>query len=345
MKLKKLFICLIVVVSFLFNQHYASEVYTDQQLAQELKNAPMDISLASGWTPNGESRIFTTIYDQAGTYRGYRINQIFRDGIPNEHLKQLQKDAKNECNISEVSQKEFDYQGESKEGFEIICMQDVGNNGSATIKDNVVTINPNYGQEEGYLIGIQVPHYTFKEVKGGEVRDNILYITDNAGGSATLEALEPSAEEESTEPPPKSNLFTLLCILAATVLILIALIQKYLSIKKELNNINFYQQNHQNTSETCQYNPEQFDTFVQEPNIEIENNFISEEYNDVEQELEVEDNIDYEVLAKNGPDVDYQKLTQEEVVDEIQEPEIEEEKEDRKSVIANINALLGKDDK
>lgn len=214
---------LLVIVSILTvtNSFYAEDVssvtYNDQELANKLKNAPMDISLASGYKENGQSTVFTTLFDVDGTYRGYRINQIFKDQAPANHLQELKQSSAQVCSLSEINEFKTEYDGGKHQAFDIICMQSVGNENVASISDNKVSINPNYGKTEGYLVGVQVPNYTFEDLEGADVKGDILYIMDNNGGSATLVPLQTESDEK------KDNSLLYIIIVADVILLILAL--------------------------------------------------------------------------------------------------------------------------
>lgn len=230
--MKKFNICLLVIAlcGAITNINFAKTVtevtYNDQELANKLKNAPMDISLASGYKENGQSTVFTTLFDVDGTYRGYRINQIFRDQAPANHIEELKTSSAQACSLSEINEFSAEYEGKEHQAFDIICMQSVGNERVADIKDKVVTINPNYGKTDGYLVGVQVPNYTFEELAGAEVSGDILYIMDNKGGSAKLTP----AENELGESDHDNSLTYL--IIGADVLLLLILVFAFTRLTK-----------------------------------------------------------------------------------------------------------------
>lgn len=359
-KLKKtLCLFLIIVVSFLNNNFRADDVYSDQTLAQELQKAPMNISLASGYTQEGQSLIFTTIYDKSGQYRGYRVNQIFRDEVPNKHLETLQDEADNVCTVSEITEQTFDYQGEKKSGFDIICMQKVGNNGSVTIDGDSLNINKNYGKTDGYLVGVQIPNYTFADVEGGEVKDNILYIIDDAGGSATIEPATNNSSEKESEGGSSSsiNIFPLIGVIVFLVLIIL-LPYLYLRKKRKKNvdkeMMEDYPYNNYPPDEGYQYNMQQdngayYNQQAQNQQFYQDNNqmqyhqpqhVVNGYHQGVEANTYQEVDISNTVQQRNDPNVVFEKT---EVNTEERDEVVEEVKEERNSVIQKINQMVGKE--
>ena len=195
-----IFYCLVIALTIIstININRASEV-NDQQLAKELIGQDVDLSLAHGWADN-KSTIFTTIYDDSGAYRGYRITQIFKDGGSEDIEKDYKQDGAKVCSIFEIDTKDVDYEQDNYQAIDFVCMQEVGNQKSTTIKGDKVTINKGYGQVDGYLVGVRVYNKTFSDVKGAKVVDNTLFITSDDGGSAVLK------DNQETAPTKKPKL-------------------------------------------------------------------------------------------------------------------------------------------
>ena len=88
------------------------------------------------------------------------------------------------------------------------------------------------------MVGIQVFNKTFTDVEGGEVKNDVLYVLDNEGGSAVL------VDSETTTTDTKQNTeFTLskeMIIVAGgalfVILLLILIIVIIRKIKKNKNN-------------------------------------------------------------------------------------------------------------
>lgn len=197
-KIRNLCLMLSLSIPLIFNLFLAVEVkpgeLNNQALAQQLANSKVDYSQAKGWADN-KSTIFTTIFNQDGTYRGYLISQLTKaDDVDNLHA-QYKQDAKNSCSLSQVNKIEVEYEGEITQGVDIICMQSVGNEGVADIENGKVTINRGYGQVDGYLVGVKVVNSTFTNIKGGVLSDDILYVTSDDGGSASIEVKQQNEEQ------------------------------------------------------------------------------------------------------------------------------------------------------
>lgn len=214
--------CLVIALTIIstININCASEV-NDQQLAKELIGQDVDLSLAHGWAEN-KSTIFTTIYDESGAYRGYRTTQIFKDGVGEDIEQDYKQDGAKVCSIFEIDTKDVDYEQDNYQAIDFVCMQEVGNQKSTTIKGDKVTINKGYGQVDGYLVGVRVYNKTFSDVKGAKVVDNTLFIISDDGGSAILK------DNQETTPAKKPKLdkqqLVLLVAGCGGILLLIVLI-------------------------------------------------------------------------------------------------------------------------
>lgn len=238
-KLNKLLTICLMFIIFSTSIIKADEknIINDQALAKSLSDNEVDTSLAHGWNKDS-SMIFTTIFDSNGDYRGYRTTQMFKNDVDKSLVKEYKESASNVCTIFELKEIEVEYEGETKPAIDFICMQSVGNEGVADIKDDKLTIQDNYGVTDGYLVGIQVFNKTFSDVKGGEVKNDVLYVLDNEGGSAVL------VDSETTTTDTKQNTkFTLsneiIIIVGGTlfvILILILIIVIIRKIKKNKNN-------------------------------------------------------------------------------------------------------------
>ena len=156
----------------------------DQVLAQQLMEEEIDTNVVSGWQKNDKSFIFTTIYDDFGDYRGYKIVQINKGDTNPQEIIDYRNDIKNVCSIGELQETTLEYDGEEHQSINIVCMQKVGNEGSFTLDGDKVTINKGYGKTDGYVVGLKVLNSSFDEVKGGNIVNDILYVDDNNGGSA-----------------------------------------------------------------------------------------------------------------------------------------------------------------
>lgn len=229
-----IFYCLVIALTIIstININRASEV-NDQQLAKELIGQDVDLSLAHGWADN-KSTIFTTIYDQNGAYRGYRTTQIFKDGVSEDIEKDYKQDGAKVCSIFEIDTKDVDYEQDNYQAIDFVCMQQVGNQKSTTIKDDKLTVNKGYGQADGYLVGVRVYNKTFSDVKGAKVVDNTLFIISDDGGSAILK------DNQEITPTKKTKLDKqqLVLLVGGTggILLLIGLISLLFKLFKRKRN-------------------------------------------------------------------------------------------------------------
>ena len=239
-KLNKLLtLCLMFIIVFSTSIVKAEEknIINDQALAKSLSANEVDTSLAKGWNKD-TSMIFTTIFDSNGNYRGYRTTQVFKNEVDKSLVKEYKDTAGNVCTIFELKEIEVEYEGSTKPAIDFICMQSVGNEGVVDIKDDKLTIQDNYGITDGYLVGIQVFNKSFSDVEGGEVKNDVLYVLDNEGGSAVL------VDSEATTTDTKQNTeFVLskeMIIIAGgalfVILLLILIIVIIRKIKKNKNN-------------------------------------------------------------------------------------------------------------
>lgn len=237
-KIRNLCLMLSLSIPLIFNLFLAAEVkpgeLNDQAFAQQLANSKVDYSQATGWADN-KSTIFTTIFNQDGAYRGYRISQLTKaDDVDNLHT-QYKQDAKNSCSLSQVNKIEVDYEGEITQGVDIICMQSVGNEGVANIASDKLIINKGYGQVDGYLVGVKVVNATFTNIKGGVLSNDILYVTSDDGGSANIEVKKQIAERNENQSNIKKHIPI---ILIAIGIMLVIVIQTFIIFKvvKKRNN-------------------------------------------------------------------------------------------------------------
>lgn len=237
--MKRKLLLLLLFISFSINTITIDAdvgLINDQTLAKELSALDVDTSLAKGWNKDS-SMIFTTIFDSSGDYRGYRTTQIFKEKIDKSLVKDYRKDATNVCSIFELNEIEVEYEGETKPAIDFICMQSVGNEGVADIKDDKLTIQDNYGVADGYLVGILVYNRNFDKIKGGEEKGGVLYVLDNEGGSAVLvEKEEPTDTKQNTTLPLSKDLilFGVIGIFALIVIILLIVVIKKIRNKKNI---------------------------------------------------------------------------------------------------------------
>lgn len=211
----------------------------DQVLAQQLMEEEINTNVVSGWQKNDKSFIFTTIYDDFGDYRGYKIVQINKGDTNPQEVIDYRNDIKNVCSIGELQETTLEYDGEEHQSINIVCMQKVGNEGSFTLDGDKVTINKGYGKTDGYVVGLKVLNSSFDEVKGGNIVNDILYVDDNNGGSAITIPKEVVEEEQSQEMTNTStnNLDKEKIILIGLVVgIVIIVILIICLIKKKKNN-------------------------------------------------------------------------------------------------------------
>lgn len=237
-KIRNLCLMLSLSIPLIFNLFLAVEVkpgeLNDQALAQQLANSKVDYSQATGWADN-KSTIFTTIFNQDGTYRGYRISQLTKaDDVDNLHT-QYKQDAKNSCSLSQVNKIEVDYEGEITQGVDIICMQSVGNEGVANIASDKVIINKGYGQVDGYLVGVKVVNSTFTNIKGGVLSNDILYVTSDDGGSASIEVKQQNEEQNKNQLNVKKYIPILLITIGIVLLIVTLTFVIVKVVKKRIN--------------------------------------------------------------------------------------------------------------
>ena len=237
-KIRNLFLMLSLSMPLICNLFFAADVkpgeLNDQALAQQLANSKVNYSRAKGWSDN-KSTIFTTIFNQDGTYRGYRISQLTKgDDVDNLHA-QYKQDAKNSCSLSQVNKIEVDYAGEKEQGVDIICMQSLGNEGVADIENGKVTINRGYGQVDGYLVGVKVVNSTFTNIKGGVLSDDILYVTSDDGGSASIEVKQQNEEENKNQLNVKKYILIILITIGIVLLIVILTFVIVKVVKKRKN--------------------------------------------------------------------------------------------------------------
>lgn len=229
-----IFYCLVIALTIIstININCASEV-NDQQLAKELIGQNVDLSLAHGWADN-KSTIFTTIYDESGAYRGYRTTQIFKDSVSEDIEKDYKQDGAKVCSIFEIDTKDVDYEQDNYQAIDFVCMQEVGNQKSTTIKGNKLTINKGYGQVDGYLVGVRVYNKMFSDVKGAEVVDNTLFIVSDEGGSAIL---KDNQETITTKKPKidKQQVVLLVGGSAGILLLMVLIILLFKLFKRKRN--------------------------------------------------------------------------------------------------------------
>lgn len=237
-KVRNLFLMLSLSMPLAFNSFFAAEVkpdeLNDQALAQQLANSKVNYSQAKGWADN-KSTIFTTIFNHDGTYRGYRISQLTKaDDVDNLHA-QYKQDAKNSCSLSQLNKIEVDYEGEKTPGVDIICMQSVGNEGVANITSGKVIVNKGYGQVDGYLVGVKVVGSTFTNIKGGVLSDDILYVTSDDGGSASIE-VKKQIEETNENQLNIKKYIPIILIAIGIVLVIVILTFVIIKVVKKRKN-------------------------------------------------------------------------------------------------------------
>ena len=217
----------ILMVPFLLVNNSASTINTinDQELAISLFDVEPANTLTTGFV-EGVANIFTTIYDANGEYRGYRINQIYEKNMPEGNKQAMEVEAKNVCTLAEVVDKNYNYDNQQYEGLDIVCMQKVGNNGSTTVDKSTSTLklHKGYGVEKGYLVGVYIPSATYESVVGGVVENNVLYITDNAGGSASFNIVSTLNEENTSSKPIFNGAVIMMCIVVSIIIFVLILL-------------------------------------------------------------------------------------------------------------------------
>lgn len=234
----KLFLVLVLFLSLIPIPVLAdSQETNDQELASELSKTEVDFSLASGWH-DGNSRIFTTLYDENGKYRGYRTTEVFENGVPENLVSDYQSSGSKVCSVFEVNTVDVEYEGASRQAVDFICTQEVGNGNPATVEGDKLTINKGFGKTDGYLVGISVLNKTFDNVVGGEVKNNVVYVLDNNGGSADIVALDTKeeGEEENTEGSTSGfdfkKMLPVIAIGGGVLLVIIIIVVIVMMVKK-----------------------------------------------------------------------------------------------------------------
>lgn len=238
------------------------EVVNDQTFAKELAKTEVDFSLASGWYED-KSSIYTTLFDENGKYRGYRTTQIFANNIDDAIINDYKEDGEKVCSIFELNTINVDYQGSTHEAIDFICTQEVGNENVAKIDGDKLTINSDFGKTEGYLVGISMRNNTFVDVVGGEVKNDVVYVLDNNGGSAKITPIMVDGENTTSDEKKLFDFIPIILIIAISVILLIIIIVIIIKLKNK--NKSYFPNNQLNNKQqvyTQSYQAPQAQPFV-----------------------------------------------------------------------------------